>query len=70
MRQKEQSVPLRLSPRKRQLKKILVNTDLYLLILPALAVLFIFRYLPIYGIQIAFKDYNIRLGIDGSPGPV
>lgn len=67
MRQKEQSVPLRLSPRKRQLKKILVNTDLYLLILPALAVLFIFRYMPIYGIQIAFKDYNIRLGIDGSP---
>jgi putative aldouronate transport system permease protein len=37
------------------------------LILPALAVLFIFRYLPIYGIQIAFKDFNIRLGIEGSP---
>ena len=67
MRQKDLTVPLRLSPRKRQRKKILVNTDLYLLILPALAVLFIFRYLPIYGIQIAFKDYNIRLGVDGSP---
>lgn len=58
---------LRVRNNKRLLHRILINTDLYLLIVPALAVLFIFRYLPIYGIQIAFKDFNIRLGITDSP---
>ena len=67
MQQSSSSGKLRLNKQKRLLHKILVNTDLYLLILPALVVLFIFRYLPIYGIQIAFKDFNIRLGIEGSP---
>ncbi|MDW7657973.1 MAG: ABC transporter permease subunit [Bacillota bacterium] len=67
MRQSSSSGKLRLNKQKRLLHKILINTDLYLLILPALAILFIFRYLPIYGIQIAFKDFNIRLGIEASP---
>jgi putative aldouronate transport system permease protein len=57
----------KMTPLRRNVRKIVANTDLYLLILPALAILFIFRYLPIYGIQIAFKDFNIRLGVDGSP---
>ncbi len=48
-------------------RRIVANTDLYLLILPALAVLFIFKYLPLYGAQIAFKDYNILLGFQDSP---
>jgi len=48
-------------------RRVLANTDLYLLILPALAILFIFKYMPLYGAQIAFKDYNIRLGFDASP---
>lgn len=39
----------------------------YLLLLPAIAYLFIFNYLPMYGIQIAFKDYRGGLGIWGSP---
>lgn len=67
MQQASSHGKLRLVKQKRLFHKILVNTDLYLLIVPALAVLFIFRYLPIYGIQIAFKDFNIRLGIEGSP---
>jgi putative aldouronate transport system permease protein len=40
---------------------------LFLMLLPALAYYIIFRYGPIYGVTIAFKDYNIRRGIWGSP---
>lgn len=36
------------------------------MILPALIVLFVFAYVPMYGIIIAFKDFNIRDGIWGS----
>lgn len=39
---------------------------LYLLVLPSLITLFIFHYIPIYGVQIAFKDYRTSLGIMGS----
>lgn len=46
--------------------KMWKNRELYLLVLPALVFLFIFRYGPMYGIQIAFKDYNFLKGITGS----
>jgi putative aldouronate transport system permease protein len=39
----------------------------YILLIPALAYIIIFNYLPMYGIQIAFKDYRGGLGIWGSP---
>lgn len=39
---------------------------LYLLILPAVAAVFIFHYIPIYGVIIAFKDYRTSRGITGS----
>lgn len=39
---------------------------LYLMILPAIVSVFIFHYVPIYGIQIAFKNYRTKLGIWGS----
>jgi putative aldouronate transport system permease protein len=48
-------------------RRVLANWDLYLLILPALAVLVVYRYMPLYGAQIAFRDYNILDGIIGSP---
>ncbi|NLB37780.1 MAG: sugar ABC transporter permease [Clostridiales bacterium] len=35
------------------------NYDLYLLLIPALLYILIFNYLPMAGITIAFKDYNI-----------
>ena len=37
--------------------------QLYLLILPAIAVLFYFKFYPIYGVQIAFRNYRILDGI-------
>ncbi|HOJ12062.1 MAG TPA: ABC transporter permease subunit [Clostridiales bacterium] len=40
---------------------------LYLLLLPGVIWLIIFRYIPMYGIVIAFKDYNIFKGIGQSP---
>lgn len=46
--------------------KMLFHWQYYLLILPPLAVLIIFSYGPMYGVQIAFKDYVIRQGIWGS----
>jgi len=42
------------------------NRVLYLMILPGLAYFVIFHYLPMYGLVIAFKDYNIFKGIAGS----
>ncbi len=38
----------------------------YVLLLPALAFIIIFAYVPMYGIQIAFRDYKIKLGYWGS----
>lgn len=35
---------------------------LYLMLLPGLFFLFIYKLFPLYGIQIAFRDYNIFLG--------
>lgn len=40
---------------------------LYFLIAPAVILLFVFNYIPIYGIIIAFKDYNLFDGVFGSP---
>lgn len=43
------------------------NWQLYVFILPALLYFAVFHYGPMYGIQIAFKDYVSSLGIWGSP---
>lgn len=40
--------------------------EYYLLLLPALVYVIIFNYGPLYGIQIAFKDFKGSLGIIGS----
>lgn len=40
---------------------------LYLLILPAVLLLFLFHYVPMYGLLIAFKDFSIAEGVFGSP---
>lgn len=43
------------------------NWQLYVMILPAVIFFIVFNYLPMYGIQIAFKDYRAVDGIAGSP---
>ena len=39
----------------------------YIMILPVLIYFILFHYWPMYGILLGFKDYNIKLGILGSP---
>ncbi|GHU75446.1 sugar ABC transporter permease [Clostridia bacterium] len=48
-------------------KRLARNWDMYLLLLPALAALVVFKYMPMWGIQIAFQKFNIFRGIAGSP---
>ena len=43
------------------------SLNLYALLLPSLILLILFSYVPMYGIIIAFKDYNAVQGIWGSP---
>lgn len=44
------------------------NWELYLLILPVVVYYIIFHYVPMYGVQIAFKDFIASKGITDSPG--
>ncbi len=45
------------------------DCQLWLMLLPAIAVIFIFNYLPMYGIQLAFREYkfdfNVLKGLSG-----
>lgn len=43
------------------------NWTLYLLLLPAALYIFTFSYRPMYGVQIAFKNFTIAKGVSGSP---
>lgn len=48
-------------------KSIRKNWELYLLALPVIIYFLIFKYFPMYGVQIAFKDFIASAGITGSP---
>ena len=54
----------RTSGLRRILKK---NYQFYLLVLPAVIFTFIFCYIPMYGAQIGFRDFQFGLGYLGSP---
>lgn len=49
------------------LKHIRHNPFVYAIAAPGLIIYFLFSYVPMYGILIAFKDFNISKGIMGSP---
>lgn len=59
-----------MSPRKKKQKYILKNIrnnwQLYVLVLPAVLYFLVFNYFPMYGVQIAFRDYKFVDGITGS----
>jgi len=48
-------------------KKLKKSLPYYILILFPLAYLIIFKYQPMYGVQIAFRDFKPKLGFLGSP---
>jgi putative aldouronate transport system permease protein len=52
--------------RRNRWKQFRDHYELYLFLLPAVAIVFIFRYIPMYGVQIAFKDFQAVRGIMGS----
>ena len=43
------------------------NWDLYVMLLLPMLYIIIFKYVPIYGVQMAFRDFNIFKGMQGSP---
>ena len=47
-------------------RQLAAERYLHLMILPVIAWLIIFHYIPIYGTQIAFKDYMFRKGMSSS----
>ena len=64
---KSQNRASNITMKRRNLKKDLKRYGaLYLMILPAVVAVSIFHYIPLYGVQIAFKDFRSSLGIMGS----
>ncbi len=49
------------------LRRMWENRYVYLILLPGLIYFVIFKYIPIYGLQLAFKKLNVSSGISGSP---
>ena len=48
-------------------RRITNHWEFYLLLVPMFVIIFVFKYIPMYGVQIAFKDFKASLGIMGSP---
>lgn len=59
--------PKPLMTNKSLVSRIIEYRAVYLLMLPALIGFAIFNYAPLYGIQLAFKEYWVKQGIAGSP---
>ncbi|GKX31454.1 sugar ABC transporter permease [Vallitalea longa] len=57
---------LKKNKNKKLKKRIIKHWQLYVMILPAVIYLIIFKYKPMYGVIIAFKDFDMRAGIMGS----
>ena len=68
----QNTATIRLRAERRQhlrstLRQAAKSWQIYLMMLPALVILFLFAYKPMYGIIIAFKKYDFISGINGSP---
>lgn len=51
----------------RFIKQVISNKYIYLMLIPVLLFYIIFKYVPIYGVQLAFKEFAFGKGIGGSP---
>jgi putative aldouronate transport system permease protein len=65
MKKKEKTFTVSI-PRKPLSKRILKHWEFYLLLLPGILLTVIYKYIPMYGVQIAFRDYNAVDGFFGS----
>ncbi len=50
----------------KKFKQVLSKWQLLILLLPSLIIVIVFSYVPMYGLQIAFKDFSASKGIWGS----
>lgn len=53
--------------KKNILNKILVNKEIYIMLIPVVLFYIIYQYVPMYGITLAWKDWRPKYGIMGSP---
>ncbi len=71
MTSKDGSLNNVVSPKSKRLpkfkKNLFLNWQLYVFLLPALTYFLILHYIPMYGVQIAFKNFIANQGILGSP---
>lgn len=54
-------------PKESLWKQVLKHWEFYVLLLPGIILTVVYKYIPIYGVQIAFRDYNAVDGFFGSP---
>lgn len=68
MAKEENSQPKLFSAKIDKFKKSFIrNWELYVFLIPAITYFTVFHYVPMYGVQIAFKDFFATEGILGSP---
>lgn len=48
-------------------KRLLINIPLFVMFIPIIVYFLVFKYIPMLGLVVAFKDYNFTDGIWGSP---
>lgn len=63
---KQTAAPAAVMGRKTLKRRLVSNWQLYAMLLIPLAVTIIYKYVPMYGIQIAFRDYKASRGMFGS----
>ncbi|MFA9557846.1 ABC transporter permease [Evansella sp. AB-rgal1] len=63
-----EDAPLTKAQRRNELwRAIKKNKWIYLMILPGIIYFIVYKYIPMYGLSIAFKDFKPYLGMQGSP---
>ncbi|MCL6459750.1 MAG: ABC transporter permease subunit [Gorillibacterium sp.] len=61
---KKNHVPLQ---RRSIFQRLLKQWDIQLMVIPAIIFIFIFSYIPMYGVLMSFQDYSLFKGFMGSP---
>lgn len=56
------------SRRRRTMRVMWMDRMFYLMLLPGIIYFIIFHYVPMYGVQIAFRNYKMKLGFLEAPG--
>ncbi|HIW32490.1 MAG TPA: ABC transporter permease subunit [Candidatus Paenibacillus intestinavium] len=54
-------------PQKSYWKRLASQWDIQLMVLPALLMIIVFQYIPMYGVLLGFQDYNLFKGFFDSP---